>query len=73
MSLTQIKCLKCGDVIDSKHRHDFVWCKCQNVFIDGGDDYTRYGGDFYKDDSAVFILNGKQQSIVTGKEVSQLQ
>ena len=44
----RIKCRKCGSVIESKSRHDWVSCKCGAIFIDGGNDYTRIGGD-YKD------------------------
>ena len=40
-----IKCKKCGDLIQSKHRHDMVWCKCHSVAIDGGDDYCRWAGN----------------------------
>lgn len=44
------KCAKCGDVIESTHRHDFRHCKCGAIFIDGGLAYQRYGwmdaGDF---------------------------
>jgi len=46
MGQHKIRCKKCGDVIESKHRHDFVWCKCKTVFVDGGNDYLRCGGDF---------------------------
>ena len=35
------KCLKCGDIIESKHRHDFVTCKCGNISVDGGRDYHK--------------------------------
>ena len=35
------QCLKCLDVIESKHRHDFVTCKCGNVSVDGGKAYLR--------------------------------
>ena len=38
------KCKLCGDVIESKHRHDFVTCKCKAIFVDGGSDYWRGGG-----------------------------
>lgn len=38
-----IKCTHCGDVIESKHTHDFKWCKCGTVYIDGGLSYTRVG------------------------------
>lgn len=44
----KIKCLKCGDIIESKHRHHFVMCSCRACFVDGGDDYLRIGGDFSK-------------------------
>lgn len=39
------KCLKCLDIIESKYRHDFVWCSCRTVFVDGGNAYWRAGGD----------------------------
>ena len=35
------KCLKCGDTIESIHRHDYVTCSCGNVSVDGGTDYLR--------------------------------
>lgn len=38
----RVKCLHCGDVIQSKFRHDFVWCSCKSIAIDGGDAYTRF-------------------------------
>lgn len=37
------QCRQCGAVIESKHRHDFVWCKCKAIFIDGGLEYSRGG------------------------------
>ncbi len=42
---TGIKCLKCDDEIYSLYRHDFKWCKCGAVAIDGGDDYIKICGD----------------------------
>lgn len=41
----EIRCKKCGDVIRSKNRHNFVYCKCKSVFVDGGSWYSRQGGD----------------------------
>ena len=35
------KCLKCGHEIESKHRHDYVSCKCGAIAVDGGHDYLR--------------------------------
>ena len=37
----QVKCLKCNDIIVSRHRHDFVTCTCGNVSVDGGQDYPK--------------------------------
>lgn len=39
------RCKACLDVIESKSRHDFVSCKCEAIFVDGGKDYLRHGGD----------------------------
>lgn len=41
--MSKIRCLECGDIIESKHRHDFVRCSCGNAFVDGGSDYLRFG------------------------------
>jgi hypothetical protein len=42
--INAIKCLICEDIIQSEHRHDFKYCSCGNVFIDGGSWYQRIGG-----------------------------
>lgn len=42
--INQIKCNRCGDVIVSRHRHDFVNCTCGNCFVDGGMEYLRRVG-----------------------------
>lgn len=39
------RCRKCATVVESKHRHDFVMCKCGAIFVDGGTAYLRWGGD----------------------------
>jgi hypothetical protein len=39
------RCRKCGDVIESKDRHDWKRCNCGAIFVDGGLDYLRRGGD----------------------------
>jgi hypothetical protein len=38
-----IVCPACQQEIFSMHRHDFHACDCGSVFVDGGDDYLRYG------------------------------
>jgi hypothetical protein len=36
-----IKCNHCGDVIESTHVHDFKWCSCGTVAVDGGKQYCK--------------------------------
>ncbi len=45
-----IKCKTCGDVIESTHRHDFKYCSCKRVFVDGGHNYLRRGFTDSQDD-----------------------
>ena len=41
-----IQCKKCLDVIESKYIHDFKYCSCNSVGIDGGiDEGNRILGD----------------------------
>lgn len=44
--VNKIKCKKCGDIIESKTVHDFKFCKCGSVAVDGGKDYLRRLGEF---------------------------
>lgn len=39
------RCRRCGSIIESKHRHDFIRCACGAIFTDGGRDYVRRGGN----------------------------
>lgn len=41
----KIRCNKCGDIIESKSVHDFVWCSCKACAVDGGHDYLRRVGN----------------------------
>jgi len=36
-----VRCGKCREIIESKHRHDFVTCSCGNLSVDGGNDYLK--------------------------------
>lgn len=45
---SSFKCLTCEEVIESKHRNDFVACKCPEdsdtrIFADGGVLYQLFG------------------------------
>ena len=46
IKVNKIKCNKCGEVIE-KHTfpHDFKFCKCGAVAVDGGKDYLRRCGN----------------------------
>lgn len=57
-----LKCKKCGDIIQSKHRHDMVWCKCHSIAIDGGDDYFRWAGN--KDEIEVYVPENEKDEAV---------
>ena len=35
------QCRKCGDIIESLHGHDFKWCSCGSIAVDGGLNYLR--------------------------------
>ncbi len=36
-----IRCKFCGDVIESETVHDFKFCSCKTVAVDGGQEYLR--------------------------------
>lgn len=45
----KIKCLNCGDIIESKSVHDLVSCQYESCYIDGGRYYAHIGAkDFSK-------------------------
>lgn len=41
MTLKALKCKKCEAIIYSRARHDFHWCPCGNLAVDGGRDYMK--------------------------------
>lgn len=41
------KCKLCNDIIESFHSHDFVFCKCKEIFVDGGTNCYRSGASDY--------------------------
>lgn len=55
----KIKCKFCGDIIESKNRHDFKFCSCGKCAVDGGHDYLKrsYSGsnpeEYFEDLSEV--------------------
>lgn len=51
-------CLICDTNLYSEFRHDFKYCPCGHVFVDGGTDYLRYGytPDVYSEKIGTFFL-----------------
>lgn len=41
----KIKCINCGDILESKSPNDFKRCSCGKVAIDGGHGYLKRIGD----------------------------
>lgn len=39
----RIRCKHCGVVVESRSVHDFRYCPCGKVSVDGGTDYLRRG------------------------------
>lgn len=35
------RCLECGEILESTHRHDFVQCSCGALAVDGGHAYLK--------------------------------
>jgi len=48
--INAVRCLACGEVVRSRNMHDFRWCGCGLVAVDGGAHYARRavnpGGDY---------------------------
>lgn len=48
-------CKKCDTDIESKFRHDWQRCDCGAIFVDGGKDYLRAGGELrYYENTSLF-------------------
>ena len=58
--VNKIRCKKCGDIIESKSVHDFKFCKCESVAVDGGHDYLRRLGELEDwEDLSEYELEGE--------------
>lgn len=52
----KIKCNHCDQIIESYFVHDFKWCECGKVAVDGGCEYRkRTGDDTDYTDLSVFV------------------
>lgn len=44
VTVTTVKCPTCKEIIYSRANHDFKYCSCGEIFVDGGLDHIRIGG-----------------------------
>lgn len=52
----EVRCMLCGDVIRSMSVHDFKYCKCGAISVDGGAEYLKIG---YARDANFEILSNQ--------------
>ena len=75
------KCLYCNDIIESKHQHHFISCKCGKSACDGGTSYIRLVGDLgmmeneceyidvWEDGDKIRCIDGSEQNTLKLNEV----
>lgn len=67
--VNKVRCKKCDDTIESKHTHDLQSCKCKSIYIDGGTEYQRYGGeveliDFSYSVYGIEVISGRRDGMI---------
>lgn len=62
--VNKIRCNKCGEEIESTYTHDFRFCKCNSVAVDGGLDYLRRLAKSEKDYIELSIIVSDESSEV---------
>jgi hypothetical protein len=45
LKVKAVRCRSCGRTIYSRSVHDFHWCDCKKVAVDGGRDYLKVTGE----------------------------
>lgn len=43
--VNRAKCTKCNDILNSRYRNHCVSCSCGSIYVDGGLDYLKRGGE----------------------------
>lgn len=70
----RIECLRCGDIIESTFRHDFVMCSCGACAVDGGKDYLRRQGnrgDWVDRSEVAWLTEDASLGIIEGQKTSE--
>lgn len=58
------RCRKCKDIIESTHDHDFKFCTCGEIFVDGGLSYLRRGANSFANLEELSFNEGEEDPIV---------
>lgn len=74
--VNQVRCKKCEDTPFSAHRHDFKYCECGSIAVDGGQDYLRRVGDPHAMEDMSYSLPGSvvkacEDAVVWAKETKR--
>ena len=81
LTLNSIKCLECNTVLESKHQHHFISCKCGKSSCDGGTSYIRLMGDLdmmqneceyiemWEDGDKIRCINDSEQNTLKLNEI----
>lgn len=61
--INKIRCNHCGDEIESAYTHDFKFCKCGTVAVDGGRSYLKRSFTNSPDDyTELSVCEGNENS-----------
>lgn len=41
------RCRNCNTIVESETRHHLNFCTCGKIFVDGGKEYLRRGGEIH--------------------------
>jgi hypothetical protein len=66
MKTTKVNCIvcpSCKDVIFSRSRHDFHWCSCGEVAVDGGFDYIKMSFKTVKPEIVVREVDASREEL----------
>lgn len=63
--MAKAKCRLCSDVIESKHRHEYITCSCGEISIDGGKEYMHCRAN---DEKNFMLLDNEGNEIIPKKK-----
>jgi hypothetical protein len=62
-TVSAVTCPKCKWTIFSRAHHDFHWCECQEVAIDGGRDYVKLNFTTEKPPVIRLVINATEREL----------